>query len=199
MSMDKKFNLNFENLLNESVKIHGHLCPGQILGVRMSLLGLKKIGIKDPKGRDKKNLMVFVEIDRCATDAIQSVTGCSIGKRTLKFLDYGKMAATFVHLKTGNAVRILAKDESKDRAKNYFPEIADKYQCQTAAYKIMSEDELFKWEDVKVEIPEQDMPGRPIKRVRCDKCGEHVQDMREVCLDGKVLCKACANGAYYKV
>jgi formylmethanofuran dehydrogenase subunit E len=213
MSMDKKFNLNFENLLNESVKIHGHLCPGQILGVRMSLLGLKKIGIKDPKGRDKKNLMVFVEIDRCATDAIQSVTGCSIGKRTLKFLDYGKMAATFVDLKTGNvgttclpdrqarfrAVRILAKDESKDRAKNYFPEIADKYQCQTAAYKIMSDDELFKWEDVKVEIPEQDMPGRPIKRVRCDKCGEHIQDMREVCLDDKVLCKACAGGAYYKV
>ncbi len=206
MSMDKKFNLNFENLLNESVKIHGHLCPGQILGVRMSLLGLKKIGIKDPKGRDKKNLMVFVEIDRCATDAIQSVTGCSIGKRTLKFLDYGKMAATFVDLKTGNvgttrfrAVRILAKDESKDRAKNYFPEIADKYQCQTAAYKIMSDDELFKWEDVKIEIPKQDMPGRPIKRVRCDKCGEHVQDMREVYLDGKALCKACAGGASYKV
>ena len=199
MPKTTKFNRNFENLLDESVKIHGHLCPGQILGVRMSMLGLKKIGIKDPKGRDRKNLMVFVEIDRCATDAIQSVTGCSIGKRTLKFLDYGKMAATFVDLKTGNAVRILAKDESKDRAKNYFPEIADKYQCQTAAYKIMSDDELFEWEDVKVEIPEQDMPGRPIKRVRCDKCGEHVQDMREIYLDGKVLCKACAGGAYYKV
>ncbi len=220
MPIDRKFNLNFENLLDESVKIHGHLCPGQVLGVRMSMLGLKKIGIKDPKGRDKKNLMVFVEIDRCATDAIQSVTGCSAGKRTLKLLDYGKMAAAFVNLKTGNvgttprgrvsessrtdvprfrAVRILAKDESKDRAKNYFPEIADKYQCQTAAYKIMSDDELFEWEDIKVEIPEQDMPGRPIKRVRCDKCGEHVQDMREVYLDGKVLCKACAGGAYYKV
>ncbi len=199
MPKTKKFNLNFENLLDESVKIHGHLCPGQILGVRMSMLGLKKIGIKDPKGKDRKNLMVFVEIDRCATDAVQSVTGCSPGKRTLKLLDYGKMAVTFKNLKTGKAVRILAKDESKDRAKNYFPEIADKYQCQTAAYKIMSDDELFKWEDVKVEIPEQDMPGRPIKRVRCDKCGEHVQDMREVCLDGKVLCKACAGGAYYKV
>lgn len=199
MSVDKKFNLNFENLLDESVKIHGHLCPGQILGVRMSMLGLKKIGIKDPKDKDRKNLMVFVEIDRCATDAVQSVTGCSPGKRTLKLLDYGKMAVTFKNLKTGKAVRILAKDESKDRAKNYFPEIADKYQCQTAAYKIMSDDELFEWEDVKVEIPEQDMPGRPIKRVRCDKCGEYVQDMREVYLDGKVLCKACAGGAYYKV
>ena len=98
----------FEKLLKESIKIHGHLCPGQVLGVRMSMLGLREIGIEDPKGKDKKNIIVFVEIDRCATDAIQSVTGCSLGKRSLKFLDYGKMAATFLNLKTGNAVRILA-------------------------------------------------------------------------------------------
>lgn len=199
MPIDRKFNLNFENLLDESVKIHGHLCPGQVLGVRMSVLGLKKIGIKDPKGMDRKKLVVFVEIDRCATDAIQSVTGCSIGKRTLKFLDYGKMAAAFVNLKTGKAIRILAKEKSKVRAKNYFPEITDKYQCQTAAYKTMPDEELFEWKSVKIKIPKQDMPGRPIKRVRCNNCGEYVQDMREISLGGKVLCKACANGAYYKV
>jgi len=199
MSINQKFNFNFENLLDESVKIHGHLCPGQVLGVRMSILGLRKIGIADPKGRDRKSLMAFVEIDRCATDAIQSVTGCSLGKRTLKFLDYGKMAATFVNLKTGKAVRILAKEESRNRAKNYSPEITDKYQCQTAAYKVMPDDELFEWKDVKVKTPEQDMPGRPIKRVRCDKCGEHVQDMREVHLDDKALCKTCAYGAYYQI
>lgn len=197
--MEQKFKLNFENLLKESVKIHGHLCPGQILGVRMSMLGLRKSGIEDPKDKDRKSLIIFVEIDRCATDAIQSVTGCTIGKRTLKLLDYGKMAATFLNLKTGKAVRIVAKEESKIRAKNYFPEITDKYQCQTAAYKIMSDEELFECEDVKIEIPEQDMPGRPIKRVRCDKCGEYVQDMREVYSGGKLLCKACADGAYYKI
>ena len=211
MPKDRKFNLNFEKLLDESVKIHGHLCPGQVLGVRMSMLGLKKIGIKDPKGTDRKKLMVFVEIDRCATDAIQSVTGCSAGKRTLKLLDYGKMAATFVNLKTGKAgtthrgqssptfqaVRIIAKEESKTRAKNYFPEITDKYKCQTAAYKVMPDKELFECKSVKITIPEQDMPGRPMKRVRCDKCGEHVQDGRETYLDGKVFCKACAHGAYY--
>jgi len=198
MPTDRKTNLTFKNLLVESVKIHGHLCPGQVLGVRMSLFGLRKIGIKDPKGRDKKNLMVFVEIDRCATDAIQSVTGCSAGKRTLKLLDYGKMAATFVNLKTGNAVRVLAKEESKALAKDYFPDIKDKYKCQTDAYKVMPDRELFESRSVKVKIPEQDMPGRPIKRVRCDKCGEYVQDKREVHSDGKQLCRACANGAYYK-
>ena len=84
-------------------------------------------------------------------------------------------------------------------AKNYLPEIKDKYQCQTEAYKIMPDDELFEWKRVKVNIPEQDMPGRPIKRVKCEKCGEYVQDMREVYSDGKVLCKACAGGAYYNV
>jgi formylmethanofuran dehydrogenase subunit E len=195
--MKGKNNLNFKKLLDESVKIHGHLCPGQVLGVRMSIFGLKKIGIKDPKGKDRKNLIVFVEIDRCATDAIQSVTGCSLGKRSLKFLDYGKMAATFVNLKTGKSVRILAKEEAKTKAKNYFPKITDKYQCQTEAYKIMPDDELFEWRNVKVEIPLQDMPGRPMRRVRCENCGEYVQDMREVCSKGKVLCKACASGAYY--
>lgn len=186
---------DFEDLLDESVKIHGHLCPGQVLGVRMSMLGLEKIGIEDPKGKDRKNIMVFVEIDRCATDAVQSVTGCSPGKRTLKLLDYGKMAVTFKNLKTGKAVRILAIEESKTKAKNYFPEIEDKYECQTAAYKVMPDEELFQCMDVDVKIPEQDMPGRPLSRVKCAECGEHVQDKREVYVGNRALCKACADKA----
>jgi formylmethanofuran dehydrogenase subunit E len=198
MSTHGAINPDFENLLEETVKTHGHLCPGQVLGVRMSLLGLNTIGIGDPKGKDRKKLIAYVEIDRCGTDAIQSVTGCTLGKRSLKFLDYGKMAATFVNLETGKAVRILAKEESKDKAKHYFPEIEDKYKCQLEAYKVMPDDELFECTDVQVEIPEEDMPGRPKRRIKCEKCGEHVQDKRDVTLDGKLLCKACANGAYYK-
>ncbi len=198
MSKEKKSELDFEGLLNESVKIHGHLCPGQVLGVRLSMLGLKLTGITDPKGKDRKNLVVYVEIDRCATDAIQSVTGCSLGKRSLKFLDFGKMAASFINLETGKAVRILGIEESKDKAKNYFPDIEDKYKCQLEAYKIMPDDELFEWAEVKVEIPEEDMPGRPTRRIKCEKCGEHVQDNRDVSIEGKLFCKACAEGAYYK-
>ena len=197
--MDKKHKKDFEKLLDISVKIHGHLCPGQVLGVRMSMHGLNLIGIADPKGKDRKNLIVYVEIDRCATDAIQSVTGCSLGKRSLKLLDYGKMAATFVNLKTDKAIRLLAKEESKSRAKNYFPDIEDKYKCQLEAYKVMPDEELFEWHEVKVKIPEEDMPGRPIRRVKCEKCGEHVQDNRDVNVEGKMLCKACAGEAYYKL
>ena len=190
--------MDFESLLNESVKIHGHLCPGQVLGVKMSMLGLKRAGLEEPKGKDRKNIIVFVEMDRCATDAVQSVTGCSLGHRTMKFMDYGKMAATFVNLKTGKAVRVIAKEEARDKAKEYFPDIQDKYKAQLEAYKLMSDEDLFDVMNVKVEIKPEDMPGRPMKRVKCEGCGEYVQDMRDVSKEGKTLCVACAEGGYYK-
>ncbi|HXX53707.1 MAG TPA: FmdE family protein [Thermodesulfovibrionales bacterium] len=188
----------FGILLEEAVRVHGHLCPGQVLGVRMSLLGLRKIGILEPKGKDRKKIMVFVETDRCAIDAVQSVTGCSLGHRSIKFMDYGKMAVTFLNLKTGKAVRVIAKEESRRKAKEYFPEIENKYAAQLEAYKIMDEDDLFDVMEVTVKLNPEDMPGRSQQRVRCDVCGEHVQDSRQVCSGEKVLCKPCAGSAYYE-
>lgn len=190
---------DFESLLNESARIHGHLCAGQVLGVRMSMHGLREIGINDPKGADRKSLIVFVEMDRCATDAVQSVTGCSLGKRSMKFMDYGKMAATFLNQKTGKAVRIFAREDSREKAKALFPDSGNKYAVQLEAYKIMPDEELFDVMEVSVTLAPQDMPGRPMRRVQCDSCGEHVQDMREVYQDGKVLCAPCAQGGYYEV
>jgi len=189
---------NFESLLEASVKLHGHLCPGQVLGVKMCMLGLREIGITDPWARDRKSLIVFVEMDRCATDAVQSVTGCSLGRRTMKFMDFGKMAATFLNLRTGRAVRVIAKEEARRKAKEYFPEIESKYTAQLEAYKIMSEEDLFDVMDVQVTIPPEDMPGRPVQRIRCDSCGEYVQDMREVYREGKVLCRPCSYPGYYE-
>jgi formylmethanofuran dehydrogenase subunit E len=141
--------------------------------------------------------MVFVEMDRCATDAIQSVTGCSLGKRSMKFMDYGKMAAAFLNLRTGKAVRILAREESRHKAKEHFPGFENKYEGQAKAYKIMSDDELFDVMEVFIQVAPEDMPGRPMRRVQCDSCGEHIQDMREVYQEGKVLCIPCAGGGYY--
>ncbi len=189
--------VDFDRLLSESVRVHGHLCAGQVLGVRMSLLGLREIGISDPKGNDRKSFIVYVEMDRCATDAVQSVTGCSLGKRSMKFLDYGKMASTYLNLRTGKAVRISAREDSREKAKELFPGIENKHRAQLEAYKVMSDDELFDLMEVTVKVRPEDMPGRPMRRVRCDSCGEHVQDMREVCRDGRVLCVACAQGGYY--
>lgn len=199
MNIEEKNAADLEVLLEESVRIHGHLCAGQVLGVRMSMLGLNEIGIRDPKGRDRKSIIVFVEMDRCATDAIQSVTGCSLGKRSMRFLDYGKMAATFLNITTGRAMRIIAREDSRQKAKEHFPEIADKYAGQLEAYKIMPDQELFDAVEVVVKLRPEDMPGRPLRRVQCDSCGEHVQDRREVCKNGKVLCTPCAVGGYYEV
>ncbi|MBI5525360.1 MAG: TraR/DksA C4-type zinc finger protein [Deltaproteobacteria bacterium] len=190
--------MDFETLLNESSKIHGHLCPGQVLGVRMSILGLQEIGVSDPRGADRKKLIVFVEMDRCATDAVQSVTGCTLGHRTMKFFDYGKMAATFFNLESGRAVRVLAREKSRDRAKELLPGHADVHKAQLEAYKVMADEDLFDWRPVTVELDVADMPGRPLSRVRCDRCGEHVQDCREVRIDGATLCRACAHGAYFR-
>ncbi len=188
----------FESLLEESARIHGHFCPGQVLGVKMSLLGLRKIGIADPKGRDRKSIIVFVEMDRCATDAVQSVTGCSLGRRTMKFMDYGKMAATFLNIKTGKAVRVIAKEESRQIAKEYFPEVQNKYEAQLEAYKIMSDSDLFEVMEVQVKLNPEDMPGRPLQRIKCDACGEHVQDFREIYREGRILCRPCADTGYYE-
>lgn len=188
---------SFERLLDESVSLHGHLCAGQVIGVRMSMLALQRLGINDPKGQERKQLYVIVEIDRCATDAIQSVTGCSLGKRTMRHEDLGIMAATFINLKTSEAVRVTAREESRQFSKKYCPEIPDKYEQQLHAYKVMKEHELFTVQNVRVAIPEEDLPGKPLSRVVCTSCGDWVQDKREIMVDGKILCRGCAEGKYY--
>ena len=143
-------------------------------------------------------MVVYVEIDRCATDAIQVVTGCKIGKRTMKYVDYGKVAATFVDLHTGDAVRVAAREDAREKATPRQSEGCTKYEAQLSAYKEMPDDELFNMEHARVKIPVEDMPGPPRERVICDQCGEGINDYREVRLAGKVLCRACAHGSYYE-
>ena len=189
----------FENLLAESTRIHGHLCAGQVIGVRMAMEGLQRIEITDPKGADRKKLYVLVEIDRCATDAIQSVTGCSLGKRSLRWVDFGVMAATFVNLGNDVAVRVTAREEARALSEAYCPEIVDTYQRQLEAYKVMPVAELFLFQAVKVSLQDCDMPGRPLRRVQCQRCGDWVQDCREKEQDGQTLCRACVGERYYEV
>lgn len=175
---------------------HGHMCPGQILGIRMAMLGLRAIGIDDPV-KARKRLLTFVEIDRCATDAVSLVTGCRLGKRSLKYLDYGKVAATFVDLETGRAVRVVARDDSRQKAKAMFPAIADSSQAQLEAYKLMENKDLFHLEAVRVKLKPEDLPGRPHTRVTCAQCGEGVNDGRECRRGDHVLCRSCAGEKYY--
>ena len=217
--------LSLDDYLREAEAAHGHLCAGQVLGVRLAILGLEKLGIEDPRGKDRKRLVVFVEIDRCATDAISLVTGCRLGKRALKFRDWGKMAATFVDLASPlpsgalssgaplkpafglsgsasdhcyKAIRIAAKESSKALARTMHPEIENKNQQQMLAYREMPEDDLFTKQWVKVELPAEEFPGYKGERIVCEECGEGINFRREVLRDSRTLCRACAGERYYK-
>jgi len=174
---------------------HGHICAGQVLGVRLAMCGLKELGIEDPIA-ERKRIVTYVEIDRCVTDAVALVANCRLGKRALKFRDWGKVAATFCDLQTSRAVRIAAKESSKQAAKELFPDLP-KDEGQQKAYAQLPDDVLFSKEWVKVEIPPEDLPGFKGPRVVCARCGEGINFKREIVKEGRTLCRACAGERYY--
>jgi formylmethanofuran dehydrogenase subunit E len=181
--------------LELAAETHGHLCAGQVLGVRLAMLGLRELGIEDPVA-ERKRLVTYVEIDRCVTDAVALVANCRLGKRALKFRDWGKVAATFVDLHTGRAVRIAAKESSKQAAREMFPGLA-KEAGQQKAYAQLSDDILFAKSWVKVDVREEDLPGFKGPRAVCAECGEGINFSREVSKDGRTLCRSCAGESYY--
>lgn len=164
----------------------------------MAMLGLELLRIEDPRGRDRKRLITFVEIDRCMTDAIGVVTGCRLGKRALKFRDWGKVAATFVDLQNDRAVRIAARESSKALARQMHPEIEGKNQQQMLAYREMPTEALFDVQWVKVKLPPEELPGYKSERIVCAMCGEGINFQREVRRNGETLCRGCAEGKYYE-
>jgi len=187
--------LTLAQYLDLASATHGHICAGQVLGVRLAMLGLRELGITDPIA-ERKRLVTYVEIDRCVTDAVALVANCRLGKRALKFRDWGKVAATFVDLQTGRAIRIAARESSKQAAKDMFPDLP-KEEGQQKAYAQLSEDILFDKQWVKVEILPEDLPGYKGPRVVCAQCGEGINFKREVLVNGRTLCRACAGEWYY--
>ena len=203
-----------DDLLHEAELAHGHLCAGQILGVRMAMLAMSRLGIHEPRKRllpngelnpDRKRPVVFVEIDRCATDAIAVVTGARVGKRALKLRDWGKMAATFVDLeaKLGpdeyKGIRIVALEGSKARARELYPEM-DKNEAQMRAYRELPDEELFGERWVRVPLSASEFPGYKGARLACDLCGEGINFDRFIEREGQRLCRSCAEpeSLYYK-
>jgi formylmethanofuran dehydrogenase subunit E len=190
--------LDFDTLLEGSAKAHGHLCPGQVIGVRMAMLGCRLIGLDDPSSREQiKKLVVYAEIDRCATDAVAHVTGVKLGRRSLKFIDNGIMACTFVNLSSGTAFRIASREDAREKVARYAPGVTDPRAQQLAAYRTMPEDRLFTVQAVRVDIPVSDLPGPTRFKATCHGCGTVVRDKKEIFRNGKILCRSCAFGAYY--
>jgi len=175
----------FAEDLKEAIAYHGHLCTGQILGVRMARAGLAALGIDNPK--EFRDLIVYVECDRCLTDAIGTVTGCKLGKRNLKWMDYGKSAATFLNSKTGEAVRLHT------RTHYHPPEGAD----LIGFFEAIPDEEMFEIKPVTVRLRPEDLPGKPSGRMTCPICGEEVNDRRQVIKDGVAVCKGCTEDRYY--
>ncbi|MES2392717.1 MAG: FmdE family protein [Acidobacteriota bacterium] len=206
--------VGLDELLHEAEVAHGHLCAGQVLGVRMAMLALERLGIVDPRARkladgtlnpERKRLVTFVEIDRCATDAIGVVTGCRVGKRALKLRDWGKMAATFVDLEARlegdeyKGLRVVALESSKEKAKGLYPGL-EKNAAQMKAYREMADEDLFGEQWVRVALPASEFPGFKGERVACARCGEGVNFDRFVERGGERICLGCADvaGIYYR-
>ena len=196
--MQTDYLADLDGLIEECGSLHGHICPGQVLGVRMAVHGCQLTRIEDPRGLERKKLFVWVEIDRCVTDAITAVTGVRLGRRSLKFLDYGKVAATFLNIEENLAYRIVSKEESRELADRLYPAIEDKKERQMLTYRNADVPLLFKVESVRLELDEFEMPGRPRRRIICEQCGEGVNDGRDLS-DGlnRRVCHSCAFGSYY--
>ncbi len=177
----------FEDYLKKAGDFHGHICAGIVFGTRISLAAMKALGL-DPEVKNK-NLIVYAEIDRCMTDAVQVVSGCHLGHRSLKYIDYGKFAATFINTDTEKAFRGTIKESFKS---------GDDVEALIKTVAGLPEDAVVTLQEVKVEIPETDLPGFPKRTADCAKCGERVMDGRDVNKNGKTYCRACANGKYYK-
>lgn len=189
----------FNQLLEESAQAHGHLCPGQVVGVRMALLGCRLIGLDEPRCRDQiKKLLVYVEMDRCTADAVAFVTGVKLGRRSLKFMDYGIMATTFVNLEEQSAYRIISTEEARDLIPLYAPDVMEKRRQQIVAYRRMPDCVLFKVQKVRVQIDPYDLPGPTRSKSTCARCGQVVRDRKEVVAGGRSLCQPCAQGAYFQ-
>lgn len=189
----------FGEHLTSSALAHGHLCPGQVVGVRMALLGCRLVDLDAPRHREQvKKLIVYVEMDRCTADAVAHVTGAKLGRRSLKFVDYGIMAATFVNLKTMKAYRIISTEEARDLSPFYARGSEGKSAAQVLAYLRMPDSVLFRVQSVQVKIGEFDLPGPTRRKTTCSRCGQVVRDAKEILVEGAVLCRPCAHGAYFE-
>lgn len=187
---------NLQPLLEESSRHHSHLCPRQILGIRLGLMGLRVLQL--PANQGGKRLLAITETDGCFVDGLTAATGCTVGHRTLRVEDYGKTGATFVDTKTRRAVRIAPLGDIRERAYAYAPGEERHYFAQMQAYQVMPDEEMFSVQEVVLSVPLEAILSRPGMRVLCDVCGEEVMNEREVRQNGLTMCQPCARGGYYQ-
>jgi formylmethanofuran dehydrogenase subunit E len=188
--------MDIKPLLEIASRDHKHLCPRQILGVRIGLRGTSALGF-DTSSR-QKHLLVISETDGCFIDGVIAATKCTVGHRTLRLEDYGKVAATFVNTQTGQAVRVAPALDVRQRANAYAPDESRHYFAQLQAYQVMPDEEMMTVEDIVLNIPIADIVSHSGIRVNCERCGEEIMNERQVVIEGKSYCHFCAQGGYYR-
>jgi formylmethanofuran dehydrogenase subunit E len=186
-----------EELLSASAALHHHLCPRQVLGIRMGLVGGRWLGLTMPQ--TDKRLLVVVETDGCVIDGLAVATGCRVGRRSMRVLDFGKVAATFVDTQTGQAVRVAPRPSARQRAKDYAPEAKSRWEAYLLGYQRMPEEELLQLQPVTLTVSLEKLLSKEGYRVQCESCGEEITNEREVTQNGQLLCRACAGEGYYRM
>ena len=189
--------VNVEKLLDESANLHTHLCPRQVLGVRMGLFGGQILNLPVPQ--KEKRMFVFMETDGCGADGVSIATGCWIGKRTMRVVDFGKMAATFVDSLTEQTIRIVPIASSRKRAWDYAPSAPDRWSAQLLAYQKMPNEELFTFQHVTLTVSLKQILSKHGYRVNCEICSEEIMNEREVVREETVMCRSCAGSCYYTI
>lgn len=184
------------DLLDESAARHQHLCPRQVLGARMGLLGAQLQDIDIPNVA--KRLLVIVETDGCFADGLSVATGCTVGARTLRLIDHGKVAAVFVDTKTNRAVRLVPSRTSRTLACEYAPLARSHWHAQLEAYQIIPDAELFDVQPVELTLSLEKLLSKPGRKAICDRCGEEIINEREVFQESRTLCRACAGDGYWR-
>ena len=186
-----------QNALAVASARHKHLCPRQVLGARCAIAAAEILDLEVP--RTDKRLLVIVETDGCFVDGVEAAAGVSVGGRTLRVEDYGKIAATFVDVKTERALRVAPQIDVRERARDYAPEQARRYFAMLHGYQRMPDAELLSFECVQLAKPVAAIVSRAGARAKCDSCGEEIINEREVVGEGGALCRSCAGGGYYSV
>ncbi len=184
-------------LLKQSSAQHDHLCPRQVLGVRMGLAGMAAIGLPTPMPH--KAALVFIESDGCFATGIEVSTGAAVGHRTLRVVDLGKIAATFANVATGCAIRLSILPDVRKQALLYAPGVKARYYAQLKGYQLMPESELFSFQEVNLQPALKAIVSKPGLRAKCAQCGEEIINERQVLVDGKALCRTCAGNGYYSI
>ncbi len=165
-----------QKLWKKCVEFHGHECPGLAIGFRASEIAVEKMGLNFSFDEE---LVCVTENDACGVDAVQLITGCTLGKGNLIYRDTGKMAFTFFDRGKNNSIRLVLKEfkgeMSREKRQRYILE--------------KPSDKIFSIKKPNFEVPKK---AKIFNTIFCESCGEGAPEHKIRLSNSKKLCLDCA-------